>query len=205
VKKTTGSENQMRAARKEIRANIRHELNTQELPLNLADGLSETMDSLLEDENHPINKLFALARLDKTKPDHWRVLTFIMVEEIFGLQSRGAPPKGCALIKNWELLSYLNEIHRMRIEDGYPSGVAEAILDLPTFFKVLAEDPNTEELAERYHKTKMASLKRYVHEALTEGAELLQSPPKDLNPTLAEIVERALDNFRPGWRQTRKQ
>jgi hypothetical protein len=128
-----------------------------------------------------------------------------MVEEIFGMKSRGAPPKGWGFIKNFELLPHINEIHRMRIEDGYPSDVTEAALDLPALFKVLQKNGGIgEEIAQRYQKTKVETLKRYVHTALTEGADLLQTAPQDLDPTLAEILKEALDNFRPGWRQNGK-
>jgi len=201
VKKSGAGNSQVEAARKEIRANIRRELNTQKLRAKIDNGLSETMDCLLKEESHPINKLFALGRLDQANTDHWRVLAFLMADEIFGTKPRGAPLKGNAPIKNLELLVYLNEIHRIRLEDGYPSGVAEAILDLPAFFKMLAANPDTEKFSQRYQTTQTSSLKDYAHNALTEGTKLLQSQPDALSPKMTKIVEEALDNFRPGWRR----
>jgi hypothetical protein len=206
MRKPASADTQTQGARKEIRANIRHTLNTQEIASKLNDGLADTMDVLLEEyDRHPVNKLFKLGRMDKGNPDHWRALVFIMVDEIFGSKGPGAPPKAQAAVKNWELLFYLNYIQGLREEDGYPLGFDEAIADLPAVLKVLeASEDVSVEIAQRYTKTDQKTRKRYVHSALTQGAKMLQTNPKAVDPALKDILVEALDNFRPDWRQASK-
>lgn len=198
MKKSVDS--QVGAARKEIRANIRAKLTSHELRSRLDTGLTDTMDDLLKHEGHPLNRLFALGRLDQTKAEHWRFLALIMVDEIFGDIQRGAPTKDAAPIKHLELLLYLNEIHRILLEGGDTSGIAAAVAELQPFLEFHDLGPGPSAHVERYRGMPAKTLRDYAHHALTEGAELLQSRPKNIPPALAEIVEVALDNFRPGWR-----
>ncbi|MCC8978655.1 hypothetical protein [Bradyrhizobium acaciae] len=199
MNKAIKAENQMQAARKEIRANIRQVLNTQKLGSSVS--VVEAMNVLLEEKSHPIHKLFELGRLDVSNHDHWRALTFIMVDEIFGGKQRGAPSKKDGPISNVELLLYLNQIRRMRIEEGWPSDVGYCLADLPAMLQVLEENSETRELAKHYLNKKVTTLKTYVHTALTESAAHLLNPRKEIDRALAEIAEEALNNFRPDWRQ----
>jgi hypothetical protein len=199
VKKTTASENQTAAARKEIRANIRYELNTQQLKSKLDTGLVETMNSLLENENHPINKLFELGT-DTSNPDHWRALTFIMVDEIFGAQGPGRPPKGQGAVKHHYILFYLNFIRDLSEEEGVKVGLEEACANLPILFKALANNDEFDEFdatVRRYAGLKARTYQKYAHEALSQCAALLTSNRDDINPTLITLYEKALSNFRP--------
>lgn len=196
------TESQIQTARKEIKANIRRQLNTSQLRSKLDDGLAHVMDSALKDAGHPINKLFALGRLDQSDIDHWRALTFLMAEEIFGLKSKGAPPKDDAPFKHLQLLVFLGIIHRIRTEDGLASGVAHAIADLPTFFDAFSRIPDIELIAQRYQKTRPSTLKDYAHGTLTEIEQFLRSQSEKPSPGQLEIFEEVLDNFRPNWRRS---
>jgi hypothetical protein len=93
----------------------------------------------------------------------------------------------------------------MRAEDGCPTDVPSAARDLPFFFGVIEKGELAgKEIARRYDGLKVDTLGRYVKTALTESEKLLKAKPEDLDPGLAQILEEALDNFRPGWRQSGK-